>query len=176
MTCSTSDVCRLLFQCLGKVGGALAQFVEQPRVLDGDDGLGGEVLTNAICLSVKGRTSWRYMQTAPTSSFSFSIGTAEYRPHAPKFDGGDRRWIALNIGRLAPTSAHVLPLCVAIIRPSGLWRVDETVECLRALGEGRWRVVHARRGASASPPADKIFPNFASQTRTAFSSMAANTG
>ena len=24
--------------------GALAQFVEQPRVLDGDDGLGGEVL------------------------------------------------------------------------------------------------------------------------------------
>ena len=37
----------------------LAQFVEQPRVLDGDDGLSGEVLTNSICLSVKGRTSWR---------------------------------------------------------------------------------------------------------------------
>ena len=28
----------------GEIVGALAQFVEQPRVLDGDDGLGGEVL------------------------------------------------------------------------------------------------------------------------------------
>ena len=27
-----------------EIVGALAQFVEQPRVLDGDDGLGGEVL------------------------------------------------------------------------------------------------------------------------------------
>ena len=30
---------------LGKVSGSLAQFIEQPRVLDGDDGLGGEVLS-----------------------------------------------------------------------------------------------------------------------------------
>ena len=37
----------------------LAQLVEQPRVLDGDDGLAGEVLTSSICLSVNGRTSWR---------------------------------------------------------------------------------------------------------------------
>ena len=34
----------LLLQRLGEVVGALAQFVEQPRVLDGDDGLRGEVL------------------------------------------------------------------------------------------------------------------------------------
>ena len=34
----------LLLQRLGKIVGALAQLVEQPRVLDGDDGLGGEVL------------------------------------------------------------------------------------------------------------------------------------
>ena len=49
----------LLLQRLAEIVGALAQFVEQPRVLDGDDGLGGEVLTSSICLSVKGRTSWR---------------------------------------------------------------------------------------------------------------------
>ena len=36
-----------------------AQFAEQPRVLDGDHRLGGEVLTSSICLSVNGRTSWR---------------------------------------------------------------------------------------------------------------------
>ena len=35
---------RLLFQRFGEIVGALTQFVEQPRVLDGDDGLGGEVL------------------------------------------------------------------------------------------------------------------------------------
>ena len=34
----------LLLQRLGEIVGALAQFVEQPRVLDGDDGLRGEVL------------------------------------------------------------------------------------------------------------------------------------
>ena len=37
----------------------LAQFVEQARVLDGDDGLAGEILTSSICFSVNGCTSWR---------------------------------------------------------------------------------------------------------------------
>ena len=36
-----------------------AQFVEQPRVLDRDDGCAAKFVTNSICLSVKGRTSWR---------------------------------------------------------------------------------------------------------------------
>ena len=35
---------RLLLQRFAEIVGALAQFVEQPRILDGDDGLGGEVL------------------------------------------------------------------------------------------------------------------------------------
>ena len=35
----------LLLQRLGQIVGALAQLVEQPRVLDGDHGLGGEVLS-----------------------------------------------------------------------------------------------------------------------------------
>ena len=44
----------LLLQRLGEVGGALAQFVEQPRVLDGDDGLGSEVLDELDLLVGKG--------------------------------------------------------------------------------------------------------------------------
>ena len=44
MTCSTSDGGRLLLERLGEVSRALPQFVEQSRVLDGDDGLGGEVV------------------------------------------------------------------------------------------------------------------------------------
>src|SRR5271155_3731661 len=34
---------RLLFQRLSEIGGALTQFIEQSRVLDGDDGLSGKV-------------------------------------------------------------------------------------------------------------------------------------
>ena len=49
----------LLLQGFSHVVGALAQLVEQAGVLDGDDGLGGEILTSSICLSVNGRTSWR---------------------------------------------------------------------------------------------------------------------
>src|SRR5215468_5534338 len=35
---------RLLLQRFGKIVGALTKLVEQPRILDGDDGLGREVL------------------------------------------------------------------------------------------------------------------------------------
>ena len=48
----------LLLQRLAEIV-VLTQLVEQPRVLDGDDGLGGEVRDQSICLSVNGRTSWR---------------------------------------------------------------------------------------------------------------------
>ena len=44
MTFSTSRGRGLLLQRFAEIVGALAQLVEQPRVLDGDDGLGGEVL------------------------------------------------------------------------------------------------------------------------------------
>ena len=51
MTRNTSDVAVCCSNDFGEVGGALAevvgalaQFVEQPRILDGDDGLGGEIL------------------------------------------------------------------------------------------------------------------------------------
>ena len=47
MTFSTSRGRGLLLQRLGEIVGALAQLVEQPRVLDGDHGLGGEVLSPA---------------------------------------------------------------------------------------------------------------------------------
>ena len=42
MTCSTSEVA--VCCSAGEIVGALAQLAEQPRVLDGDDGLRGEVL------------------------------------------------------------------------------------------------------------------------------------
>ena len=44
MTWSTSEVAVCCSSASREVSSALAQFVEQPRVLDGDDGLRGEVL------------------------------------------------------------------------------------------------------------------------------------
>src|SRR5580704_7292268 len=45
---------RLLLKRLGKIGCALPQFIEQPRVLDGYDRLGGEVLHKFDLLVGKG--------------------------------------------------------------------------------------------------------------------------
>ena len=52
MTLSTSAVA----VCCCK---RFAQFVEQPGVLDGDDGLGGEGRDQLDLLVGEGRTSWR---------------------------------------------------------------------------------------------------------------------
>ena len=49
----------MLLQRLGQIVGTLAQFVEQPCILDGDDGLGGEIMDQLDLLVVNGRTSWR---------------------------------------------------------------------------------------------------------------------
>ena len=47
MTFSTSEVAVCCSSDFGEIVGALAQLVEQPRVLDGDDGLRGEILPAA---------------------------------------------------------------------------------------------------------------------------------
>ena len=44
MTFSTSEVAVCCSSDFAQIVRALAQLVEQPRVLDGDDGLSGEVL------------------------------------------------------------------------------------------------------------------------------------
>ena len=44
----------LLLQRLGEVGGPLAQFVEQPRILDGDDSLGSEIRNEEYLFVSKG--------------------------------------------------------------------------------------------------------------------------
>src|SRR4029077_8531373 len=51
--------CRLLLQRFRKVTGALPQLVEQPRVLDGDYSLGGEILDECDLLVGEGATKLR---------------------------------------------------------------------------------------------------------------------
>ena len=59
MTFSTSLVAVCCSSNFAQIVGALAQFVEQPRILDGDDGLRGEVRHKLDLLVGEGRTSLR---------------------------------------------------------------------------------------------------------------------
>ena len=68
---------RLLLQRLGEFAVARLQLLEQPRVLDGDDGLVGEGLESSICLSVKGAASARMTTKTPMRSPSRSSGDGE---------------------------------------------------------------------------------------------------
>ena len=65
----------LMLQRLAQFRVALLDFLEQPHVLDGDDGLGSaKVSSSLICLSEKGRTSVRLMLITPIGVPSLSIG------------------------------------------------------------------------------------------------------
>jgi len=55
MTCNTSEVCRLLLECLGKLACACLYLVEQAHILDRDYRLVCKVATSSICLSPNGR-------------------------------------------------------------------------------------------------------------------------
>ena len=52
-------------------------------------------LTSSICLSVKGRTSWRYMLNDTDQFVSLQHRHEQNRPDAAKFDGSDYPRMAL---------------------------------------------------------------------------------
>ena len=87
MTLSTSAVAVCCCSD-SQIVGALAQLVEQPRVLDGDDGLGGEVL-NQLDLLVG---EWTYL-LAIDDEGADQLVVLEHRhaknsTAAAEFDGG----------------------------------------------------------------------------------------
>ena len=75
----------LLLQRLGQIVGALAQLVEQARVLDGDDGLGGEV-RDQLDLLVGERPHFRAVDADRADQLAFlEHRHGELRPYAGKF-------------------------------------------------------------------------------------------
>ena len=67
--------------------GALAQFVKQPRILDGDNGLGGEGRDQLDLLVGEG-TNFLAIHDERTDQFVLlQHWNSQNRPHAPKFDG-----------------------------------------------------------------------------------------
>ena len=83
---------------LAEVVGALTQFVEQPRVLDGDDGLGGEVRDQLDLLVGEGsHLLAARCRIAPTSSLSFSIGTSITVRVPAQLDRCNGYWFAFGV-------------------------------------------------------------------------------
>ena len=89
-----------------------AQLAEQPRVLDGDHGLRGEVL-HQLDLLVGERPDFLAVDAdAPISSSSLSIGTDKQRASAAKLDASDANWIPIAIGRSSDVgNVHDLLRC-----------------------------------------------------------------
>ena len=76
-----------------------AQFVEQPRVLDGDHGLVGKVVTRAICLSANGLLPAGKRQWRRSVAF-FEHWHHNKRSNAGHIDSRDNHEVAFRIARL----------------------------------------------------------------------------
>src|SRR3974390_433361 len=77
------------FRCRGLLLKRLAQFIEQPRVLNGDDRLGGEVFKE-FNLLVGERTGLLTVENNGADQLAFlEHRHTQYRPHTAEFDGCD---------------------------------------------------------------------------------------
>jgi hypothetical protein len=83
-----------------KVSGALAQFVEQPRVLDGNDGLGGEVFTQLDLFIAEGLDFLAIHAERPNKLVLLQHWHHQNRPYSPKFDTCNDPRIAISVGFL----------------------------------------------------------------------------
>ena len=91
---------RLLFQCLAQISCALTQFIEQPRVLDGDDSLGGKVLHQRNLLIAE-RADFLPIDVDGADQFGFlKHRHHDKATHAAKFDNSNGIGIALLVSRL----------------------------------------------------------------------------
>jgi hypothetical protein len=79
---------RLLLQRFGQIGSALAQLIQQPRVLDGDDRLTGEV-RHERDLFVGKRTNFLAIPISVPTIAILQHGHRYERPHVSEFDRGN---------------------------------------------------------------------------------------
>jgi hypothetical protein len=87
----------LLFQRFRQIIRALAQFVEQPRILDGDDGLAGEACHQLDLLIGEGTNFLTEDGDGPNQVIILEHRHNDHGPNATKLDGVDDRWMALGI-------------------------------------------------------------------------------
>ena len=165
MTRSTSEVAVC---CSSDSRGSL----QEPRVLDGDDGLGGEIL-DEIDLLLRERADFAAIDVnAPTNSPSLIIGTVKDE-RTPPFDPARDDRIALRIGsvkREVDDMNHVLRGTGARTGVTG-----RTEPGSRRERSSNAAGMLAPRGGKRRPP-QRLNAELAPHSRVAFSSALSNTG
>src|SRR5262249_28477304 len=138
--------CRgLLLQRLAEIGRALAQLIEESRVLDGDDGLPREA-RHQLNLLVAKRTDLLAVDADGADQLIFlEHGNGEDRAVAAVRNGGDEKWGARDIGRQLGDVGDLRGL-FGFSRPPEAGLRGWTNDCRACLGIGRRCVVH-RQGA-----------------------------
>ena len=99
---------RLLLQRFGKIIGALAQLVQEPRILYGDDSLAGKARYQSYLL-VSERTNLLAVYGERTDQFILlQHRNCQRRPRASKFDGSNGAGIApVNVARRLRSIANM---------------------------------------------------------------------
>src|SRR5262249_57999613 len=87
----------LLRQRLAQIICTLPQLVEEPRVLDGDDGLRGEVLDKLDLLVGEGLDFLTEHIDRANQPTGLDHRNGQYGPITPEFDGRDDKRIANNV-------------------------------------------------------------------------------
>ena len=159
-----------------------AQLVQQPRVLDGDHRLGGEVL-DQLDLLVGERPD---LLAEDVENIPISFLILEHRHDhelcvtPTEFDGGHRHRIALDVDGLrhqVGDMRHLLGLRSPGPRASRIGQVERHHRWWRASTRCRRRIVPRGRDAKARRLGrGNRLPKLAPQMRVAFSSIAWNTG
>src|SRR5215472_13386268 len=161
----------------GLLREGLPQLVEQPGVLYGDDGLVGEIL-DQLDLLVGERTDLLAVDDEAADPFAlFEQRRKHRRACATELDGGHRARVALDIVRIIP---HIVDMDDASGR-QGSDRAGARTHASKGLtlpqfGERRRQIVNRDGAVSIAPSFSHSTPNLAPQMRTAFASMASNTG
>ena len=171
MTFSTSLGRGLLLQRFGEIVGALAQLVEQPRVLDGDHRLRGEVRHQLDLL-----VGERPHLLAIDADGADQLVVLEHR-HATRSDAAparrrDASGIALEIGSAGMSAMWTACLvCIDAAEPRR-GPGATPARALQILRAAAGRAVSAATLEQLAVVREQIVPNLASQMRAAFSSMA----
>ena len=173
MTSSTSLVA-VCCSSDSQIVGALPQLVEQPRVLDGDDRLGGEVL-DQLDLLVGERPDFLAVDDDRADRAPLLQHRHDEKRPVPPSSTAVTAW---GIPSISASSVHTSTIWTACFvpqrAPDG---VSVPVRCgtrLRCLNERRWLLQRGGHGSS-SPSMRYRIPKLAWQMRVAFSSMASNT-
>src|SRR5262249_16020518 len=127
----------------------LAQLVEQPCVLDGNDGLRSEVLDQLDLLVGEGLDFLTEHVDRADQLIVLEHRNGQYGPITAEFDGRDDKWLAIDVGLHHPGVSDLGYLLRGRDKPKGAVRGWSEDSIARAgLGVGRRRIVH-RHGAES---------------------------